>query len=130
MGDDALLARRFGGDRSLGISLCQLRVLLGEADKSGQPAFGTGHYTRANTELCLLGIKGRMQRRDALDARNVEQVIMSPRRQHSGKPDEAYTRIERMFDGPKIELFARQHRAGWDTAYAHEVGKFGESREA
>lgn len=95
--------------------------------KGGKPSFGVGHYTRSNTELCLLGTKGRIRRRDALDARNVEQVILSARRQHSRKPDAVYERIERLFDGPKVELFARQQWPGWDTAYSHEIGKFGEA---
>ena len=41
-------------------------------------------------------------------------VIISPRREHSRKPDEAYALIERMYPKlPKIELFARDAREGW-----------------
>jgi hypothetical protein len=43
---------------------------------------------------------------------------------HSRKPDEAYEMIERMYpELPKIELFARQARAGW-AAWGNEAGEF------
>jgi len=43
-------------------------------------------------------------------------VITAPRREHSRKPDEAYDLIERMYpELPKIELFARHARQGWDA---------------
>jgi N6-adenosine-specific RNA methylase IME4 len=39
----------------------------------------------------------------------------APRREHSRKP-EAYELIEQMYpELPKIELFARQRRNGWDA---------------
>ena len=48
-------------------------------------------------------------------------VIQAPRREHSRKPDEAYELIERMYpELPKIELFAREERAGWDV-WGNEV---------
>jgi N6-adenosine-specific RNA methylase IME4 len=48
-------------------------------------------------------------------------VITAPRREHSRKPDEAYELIEQMYpELPKIELFARQRRNGWD-AWGNEV---------
>ena len=36
--------------------------------------------------------------------------------------DEAYARIERLFDGPYCELFSRNTRAGW-SSWGNEVGK-------
>jgi N6-adenosine-specific RNA methylase IME4 len=44
----------------------------------------------------------------------VRKLIISPRREHSRKPDEAYGRIERLFEGPYLEMFARSSRPGWD----------------
>lgn len=52
--------------------------------------------------------------------------IRAQAREHSRKPDEQYDRIETMFDGPYIELFARQRRKGWD-AWGNQVDKFGEA---
>ena len=36
-------------------------------------------------------------------------------RVHSQKPDEFYEIIERLYDGPYLELFARRPRAGWTS---------------
>lgn len=81
-------------------------------------AFGLGYGTRKNLEPCLLG---RRDNPKLLD-RSVRDFIMAPRREHSRKPDEQYERIERMFAGPRLELFARTTRSGWD-AWGHEVGR-------
>lgn len=72
-------------------------------------ATGLGYWTRANAEICLLGTRGHPKRK----AKDVPQVIVSPRREHSRKPDAQYERIERLLDGPYIELFARHRREGW-----------------
>ena len=46
----------------------------------------------------------------------VSSLILSPRREHSRKPDEVYERIERMYpNARKLELFARNKREGWDS---------------
>lgn len=71
---------------------------------------GLGFWTRANPELCLLATRGHPKRRRA----DVRKLIVSPRREHSRKPDEAYARIEALCDGPYLELFARSSRTGWD----------------
>ena len=34
---------------------------------------------------------------------------------HSRKPIESYKIIETMYSGPKVELFARFNRPGWDS---------------
>jgi hypothetical protein len=39
---------------------------------------------------------------------------------HSQKPDEFYRIIERLYDGPYLELFARRARAGW-TSFGNEL---------
>jgi len=71
---------------------------------------GLGFWTRANPELCLLATRGKPHRRRA----DVRKLIVSPRREHSRKPDEAYGRIEALCEGPYLEMFARFPRAGWD----------------
>jgi len=74
---------------------------------------GLGYYTRANPEQCILGTRGKgLVRID----KSVKRLIVSKRRRHSQKPEEAYERIERLFGNVRrIELFARQHRKGWDV---------------
>lgn len=71
---------------------------------------GLGFWTRANPEQCLLATRGHPHRRRA----DVRKLIVSPRREHSRKPDEAYTRIEALCEGPYLEMFARSARPGWD----------------
>ena len=81
------------------------------------PFMGAGSWTRSNAELCLLGFKGKMKRESA----GVRQVIYSPIRKHSQKPDEARDRIlQLMGDLPRIELFARDKADGWDV-WGNEV---------
>jgi N6-adenosine-specific RNA methylase IME4 len=80
---------------------------------------GLGLTTRKNAEFCLLGRRGNARR----EAKNVREIIMSPVREHSRKPDEAYGRIESYCAGPYLELFARTRRSGWDS-WGLEVDKF------
>lgn len=82
---------------------------------------GMGHGTRRQTEDCYLFTRGKPKRRDA----GVRELIVSPIREHSRKPDEAYSSIERLFDGPYCELFSRNAREGW-SSWGNEVGKFTE----
>lgn len=71
-------------------------------------ATGMGYWTRANSEVCLLATRGSPKRLNA----DVHQIV-SPRTEHSRKPDEVAERIERLVNGPYIELFARRPREGW-----------------
>lgn len=79
--------------------------------------WGMGRSTRANTEPCLLGVRGRLGRVDA----GVHQVVMSELRRHSEKPPEVRGLIERLMgDRPRLEMFARQRAGGWD-AWGNQV---------
>jgi len=81
---------------------------------------GTGYYTRANPETCLLGIAGQM---GLPKSRSVRQLIVEPVREHSRKPDRVRSDIEAMFDGPYAELFARSRRPGWDS-WGNDTDRF------
>jgi N6-adenosine-specific RNA methylase IME4 len=70
---------------------------------------GCGFTTRKNVELCLLARRGHPR----IKAHDVRELIVAPRREHSRKPDEQYERIERLVDGPYLEMFARSRRRGW-----------------
>ena len=71
---------------------------------------GMGYYTRANSEPCLLAVKGTMP----VVAHDVLSLIYSPVRKHSQKPDEQYGKIERLYpDKIYAELFARRKQEGW-----------------
>jgi N6-adenosine-specific RNA methylase IME4 len=86
---------------------------------------GMGMTTRKGAEICLLGKRGSPRIR----AHDVRELIISPRREHSRKPDEQYERIERLCDGPYVELFARQRRHGW-ISLGDEIDRFTQSAAA
>lgn len=79
--------------------------------------FGIGHYTKSNCELCLIGKKGH----PVIIDNTISSTLISPRRQHSRKPDEVRNMIVRLCgDLPRVELFARQKTEGWDV-WGNEV---------
>lgn len=84
---------------------------------------GTGYYTRANPETCLLGMIGSLPRRDA----GVRQLVVDPVREHSRKPDRIADDIVRLFgDRPRVELFARTERPGW-SVWGNQTSKFADN---
>lgn len=83
-----------------------------KVDKNGCPRFGDGHYARIATEALLLCRRGKATVR----VRNENNVIIAERGVHSAKPDECYRKIERITDGPYLELFARRKWSeAWDV---------------
>jgi N6-adenosine-specific RNA methylase IME4 len=85
--------------------------------------WGMGYSTRSNVEPVLLGTRGKPRRLAA----DVHQVVIAPAGEHSAKPDEVYRRIERLYPGPYLELFARRERAGWKT-WGNEIERDAGSR--
>ena len=84
-------------------------------NKNGSNFWGMGAWTRANTEVCLLGISKKTKASEVIKSHRVHQVIESVNEQHSKKPDFVRNKIiELVGDIPRIELFARQHADGWD----------------
>jgi len=81
--------------------------------KDGGPdGRGVGFYFRNVTELLLFGLRGSM--RTLGPGRRMVNVVASRKREHSRKPDEFYEVIERCSPGPRLELFARHPREGWE----------------
>jgi N6-adenosine-specific RNA methylase IME4 len=70
-----------------------------------------GYWTRANAEVCLFGTRGKPKRK----AKDVHQTIVSPVGEHSRKPEQTNARIERLLNGPYLELFARRPMHGWSV---------------
>ena len=85
--------------------------------KDGTPIMGLGYDFRVCTEHLILAKKGSLKRL----RKDLKNVIFSPQRQHSQKPDEVRDLIiEHVGDLPRIELFARQQVQGWDC-WGNEV---------
>jgi N6-adenosine-specific RNA methylase IME4 len=85
--------------------------------KDGKPRIGGGHYRRVCTELLLLCKRGKPR----VNRHDVAGVIMAPRAGHSAKPDESYELIEKLVDGPYLELFARRRYSDKWTVWGDEI---------
>ncbi len=86
---------------------------------SGKQAFGTGYILRSAGEPFLIGTLGRPS-----TARNVRSVVEGRIREHSRKPEEGYAAAERLCgDVPRLDLFSREPRPGWDS-FGNELHKF------
>lgn len=89
--------------------------------KSGTNFWGMGAYTRANAEVCLLGVSPGFKAKERIRSHKVHQIIEAPFEGHSKKPNETRRRIvELLGDVPRLEMFARQRAEGWD-AWGNEV---------
>ena len=73
--------------------------------------------TQANTEFCLYATKGSPLRLAA----DVPEIIVAPvGERHSEKPEEVRRRIEQLYGGPYLELYARKLTPRW-RAWGDEV---------
>lgn len=94
-------------------------ITWGKITTGGAPAIGLGQYFRGASEHCLFGVCGHLPYRMTLDAEpkraQGRTLILAPRRDHSQKPDALLDMAELVSHPPRIELFARQHRLGWDV---------------
>ena len=73
--------------------------------------FGTGHYLRGATEHCLLGVRGTL----ACLRNDQRTYFEAPRTDHSRKPEGFYDILETLSPGPRMRLFARSQRDGWES---------------
>lgn len=80
---------------------------------------GLGNYFRGSHELLLHGTRGKAP----FKFRGQRSTLMLPRTEHSAKPAEMIPLIERVLDGPYLELFARHRpnsRADW-SVWGNEI---------
>ena len=81
---------------------------------------GLGHHTRGNSEICLLGVRGKGVPRMN---KAIQQIQIHPRGAHSAKPVAIREEIERLYgitpensaEFPRLEMFARYSAPGWDV---------------
>lgn len=109
---------------------------LDKIDSSKDVFCGMGYWTRANDERVLVGFKQEEEQTDneicllastgspKRVSMSVRRAVLDYRREHSRKPDQVYDRIEQLMgDIPRIELFARTERPGWDV-WGDQIDKF------
>ena len=78
--------------------------------KLGAP--GMGFYFRGDTEHVLFAVRGKAPIDPAL---RVSNHFAAPRTGHSAKPDRFYEIVEHVSPEPRLEMFARRRRVGWDV---------------
>jgi N6-adenosine-specific RNA methylase IME4 len=116
---DSHLKQAIGVAAAWGFSFKTVLFVWEKCAPGAVPKISMGYYTRKQCELCLGFTRGSPKVR----SHAVRQLIQEPRREHSRKPDEQYPRLEALFDGPRIELFARSRRPGWHV-WGDQVTKF------
>lgn len=84
-------------------------------------AFGMGRYVRLCHERCVIATRGAGAQQLIKD-HSTRSVFFAPRGRHSAKPDAFYRLVERLAQGPYLELFARRHQPGW-TCTGDQVGE-------
>lgn len=77
----------------------------------GTPSTKTGYYFRGATEHVLFAVRGSLRLMSSLGEPT---ALLSPRLPHSVKPPEFFNVVERCSPAPRLEMFARKNRTGWD----------------
>ena len=86
-------------------------VLSADGDLYAGVRMGMGLYIRHCAEFILFCVRGK-----APTARNdVLGVLFAPQGKHSEKPRQAYDLIDRLSPSPRLELFARGPRNGYEV---------------
>jgi N6-adenosine-specific RNA methylase IME4 len=118
--DQALdMIRRDWGLEYITKAFCWVKLSL----KGNGFYMGMGHYTRANSEDCLLFWKPAKGVKSPRQDRGVKQIIVTEDgddelpytvlasvMRHSQKPNEVAHKIQRLMPGPYLEVFARRRR--------------------
>jgi len=78
-----------------------------------------GHYNSVRHEFLLIATNGSCTPDNKTLFDSVQSIEKT---EHSKKPDEFYEIIETLYNGAKIELFARNKRQGWDS-WGNEINE-------
>lgn len=82
-----------------------------------KPQMGIGNYWRVSHEFLLLGIRGNAKR---FNEHNHMSWGEFDRSKHSAKPEQIRQTIEKVSNGPYLELFGRKQVHGW-TVFGNQV---------
>jgi N6-adenosine-specific RNA methylase IME4 len=73
-----------------------------------------------NCEFCIYARRGAPA---FVDTKQFATCFDAPRREHSRKPDEFYETVRRVTVGPRIDIFSREERDGFEQ-FGNEVARF------
>lgn len=81
-------------------------------DDHMRPSMKVGYYFRGATEHCIFAVRGSLRLTGTWPT-----AFLWPRPAggHSAKPEAFLDMVEQASPGPRVELFSRRHRMGWDT---------------
>jgi len=120
------LMKRWGFEYKSALAWGKLSKNSSAADlEAAKLAFGHGYWMRSAAEFLLFGAIGRPK----IVSRSERNLIISPVREHSRKPDECYDMLDRMF--PRVRKLSMFSRSGGGALWSHwgdQAGMF--SREA
>lgn len=74
-------------------------------------SFGMGRLFRQTHEICLIGTRGKVYKN--LKNKSQRSVSFEFNQGHSIKPSKLQDSLDLMFEGNKLEMFARRDRNGW-----------------
>lgn len=85
---------------------------------NGNRHFGMGRYVKGEHEVCIIARRGKY----IIKPTAIRSCLFeAPVGKHSAKPEFFYTEIvEKLVDGPYLEMFARKRRPGW-TCVGNEL---------
>ena len=92
-------------------------VKQADGDLNAAVRMGMGLYFRWASEFVVFAVRGKLS---AL-RHDVNGVVFAERKAHSEKPDELYELVEAVSPGPRLELFGRRFRQGYEV-WGNEVG--------
>lgn len=78
----------------------------------GKNGLGVGGRFRHTAEFVLFCERGAQL---PITRRDVPTLFIWPKGNHSAKPDAFYDLVESVSPPPRLEMFARRQRLGWDT---------------
>jgi N6-adenosine-specific RNA methylase IME4 len=89
----------------------------------GKVAFGTGRVLRNAHEPVIIARRGKPK----IMSKSVRSTLHALRREHSRKPDDAYTVARKLIPyGRAADVFSREAREGWEN-WGDEATKFNEA---
>lgn len=77
----------------------------------GKPKLGLGVYIRTSHESCIFATRGKAP----VKFHAQPSFMFCAQQDHSHKPEEQFAIIQRLSEGPYLELFARRRTPGWDV---------------
>lgn len=108
----------------------------------GTPYLGLGHYTRGAHEVAIIARpkRGRAPKRLDLGVASsfaapmlidVDGVLPESNGRrgalvHSAKLDAFFALVERLYGGPRVEMFSRRTRPGWSSSHSDQAGSLDE----